>query len=85
MHELMTRESLMKAIQELQFAAVDLGLFLDNYPRHQKALADYNMYTQQLIQLRRAYEVKFGPLTHFGYAPSQYPWQWVCGPWPWEI
>lgn len=81
----MTREFMMRKIQELEFAAVELNLYLDNFPNHQKALMDYNMYTQQLIQLKKAYEMKYGPLTNFGTAPSQYPWAWINEPWPWEI
>lgn len=80
----MTREELMEKIRELQFAAVELNLFLDNNPENKQALSDYNKISEDLCQLKRMYEEKCGPLTHFGYAPSQYPWQWVNEPWPWE-
>lgn len=78
------RKELLKKIQELEFAAVELNLFLDNHPHNQQALADYNMITENLINMKNMYEAKYGPLTNFGYCPSQYPWKWVEEPWPWE-
>lgn len=75
---------LMRQLQEVSFALVDLNLYLDNYPNNQQALADYNMLVQKYDELKRMYETTYGPLANFGYAPSQYPWQWVCEPWPWE-
>jgi len=84
MHE-MNRKEMMRKIQELEFATIDLNLYLDNHPNNQKALMDYNMLTRDLMNLKRMYEMKYGPLTNFGYCPSQYPWQWVNEPWPWEI
>ena len=78
------RRELLKKIQELEFAAVELNLYLDNHPECQRALADYNRFTEKLINLKNAYEARYGPLTHFGNTPSQYPWQWVDEPWPWE-
>jgi len=78
------RKELLLKIQELEFAVVDLNLFLDTHPGSEQALADYNKYTQELINLKDVYEMKYGPLTNFGYSPSQCPWQWVDEPWPWE-
>jgi len=78
------RQQLMRQIQQLSFATVDLNLYLDTHPMCQQALFEYNRFTQELLRLRRMYEMKYGPITNFGYAPSQYPWQWVSEPWPWE-
>lgn len=83
--EELTCDGLLKKIQELEFAAVDLNLYLDNHPTHQQALIDYNMISEELKKYKRIYEIKHGPLTNYGYAPSQYPWSWVSEPWPWEI
>jgi len=78
-------EDLLKRIQELEFAAVDLNLYLDNHPENQQALIDYNKITEELKKLKKMYEAQYGPLTNYGYAPSQYPWAWVNDPWPWEV
>jgi spore coat protein JB len=79
-----TRKEMMNKIRELEFAAVDLNLYLDTHPTCQQALMDYNTISQQLNELKKIYETKYEPLVHFGCAPSQYPWKWVCDPWPWE-
>lgn len=79
------RLEMLKRIQEIGFACVDLNLYLDTHPTDQKALMDYNTYSYQLMMLRNQYESMYGPLMHFGYAQSQYPWKWIEGPWPWEI
>lgn len=76
--------SLMRQLQEVSFALVDLNLYLDNYPNNQQALSDFNRLTPKYAELKALYEAKYGPLANFGYAPSQYPWQWVSEPWPWE-
>lgn len=75
---------LMRQLQEVSFALVELNLFLDNNPNNQQALADFNNLSQRYSELKTLYEAQYGPLANFGYAPSQYPWQWVCEPWPWE-
>lgn len=72
-------------IQELDFAAIDLNLYLDTHPNDKKALHDYNCLTQKLRVLRNEYQRIYGPLVNFGFAPSQYPWRWINDPWPWEI
>lgn len=79
------RSELMNKIRELEFAAVDINLYLDNHPTCQQALNDYNSLSEELNKLKREYEMKYGPLSHFGSAPSQYPWRWVSEPWPWEM
>jgi spore coat protein JB len=79
-----SREELIRAIQEYEFAAVELNLYLDNFPRHKDALEDYNYITKVLNQLKAEYEKGFGPLKNFGEDMSDYPWQWVDEPWPWD-
>lgn len=82
---MVNKKSLLRNIQELEFACVDLNLYLDNHPRCEEALNDYNILTMELSKKKRMYEMNFGPLTNYGYAPSNYPWQWVNDePWPWE-
>lgn len=82
--ENMSCEELTRKIKELEFTAVDLNLFLDNHPSNQKALAEYNTITQELMNCKRIYEMNFGPLCNFGASLSQHPWKWVSEPWPWE-
>jgi spore coat protein JB len=76
---------LLKEIQAYEFAAIDLNLFLDTHPNEQRALADYNALTNHLTMLKKQYEQIYGPMVVFRFTPSQYPWRWIDGPWPWEI
>lgn len=79
------RSQMLNKIRELEFAAVELNLFLDNFPHNHQALADFNCVTENLMKLKRRFEMEYGPLTNFGYAQSKAPWRWVEDPWPWEI
>lgn len=76
--------AMMKKIQQLQFMTVELNLFLDTHPWDNRALMEYNFYTQQLMLLKKQYEQYYGPLTNFGYAPSEQGWKWITESWPWE-
>lgn len=79
------RKRMLIQIMALQFTAVELNLFLDTHPQDKRALCDYNKTVEDLNELKIEYENAFGPLTNFGYAPSEYPWRWVEEPWPWQI
>lgn len=72
-------------IQRMEFTAIDLNLYLDTHPDDQQALSLYNSVVPQLKQYIENYEQCYGPLFHFGMSPSQYPWQWIKSPWPWEM
>ncbi|MGB9679390.1 MAG: spore coat protein CotJB [Minisyncoccia bacterium] len=77
--------SLLKKIMEIEFFCIDLNLYLDTHCQDQKAVQDYNFYSEQLNNLKKQYENFYGPLSVFGYSKSQFPWRWVDDPWPWEI
>lgn len=78
------RLRLIRKIQEYGFAAVELNLYLDNFPHHREALRDYNHIVRKLNHLKAEYEKRYGPLKNFGEDLSDYPWQWINEPWPWE-
>ncbi|NLB88182.1 MAG: spore coat protein CotJB [Syntrophomonadaceae bacterium] len=80
----MSRERLIRKIQEYGFAAIELNLYLDNFPHHREALRDYNHIVRELNRLKAEYEKRYGPLKNFGEDFSDYPWAWVNEPWPWE-
>jgi spore coat protein JB len=82
--ENMPKKDLLRKIQELEFAAVEINLYLDNHPENKNALSDYNKVYQELKELKKIYEKEVGPLMHFGHSPSEYPFKWVNEPWPWE-
>lgn len=78
--------AMLKRIQEMEFVAVELNLYLDTHPCDEDAVNDYNCAVDVLKKLRKDYEAAFGPLFNFGWGGfSRTPWQWIEGPWPWEI
>lgn len=81
------RKRLIREIQELSFALVEINLFLDNYPTDTQALADYRRISKNLEGVRQVYENAYGPLLNFGYGENNNTnvWQWVEEPWPWEM
>lgn len=80
------RNQMLLLIQQLQFVAVELQLYLDTHPEDQQALALFNSNHTELIQAVRKYEQVYGPMLSFGYSPNmQKCWSWVDSPWPWEI
>ena len=58
----MSRERLIRKIQEYGFAAVELNLYLDNFPHHKEALRDYNHIVRELNRLKAEYEKRYGLL-----------------------
>jgi spore coat protein JB len=61
---------------------IDLHLYLNTHPADREALAKYNAAAAEADTLAREYEKSFGMLS-MG-RPSQYPWQWIADPWPWQ-
>lgn len=80
----MCREEHLELIMQLQFYAVDLNLYLDNFPTNSKAVEDYKFISSKLEKLVCDYEQKYGPLTNFASAHMEDPDAWVNSPWPWE-
>lgn len=78
------RRGMLGKIRELEFAGVELTLYLDNNPEDQEALSDYNSVSENLTRLKKEYEQMYGPLSSYGCSTSKTPWQWVEEPWPWE-
>lgn len=80
----LSRIELLRRIQQLEFAAVDLNLFLDNHPTNKKAIEDFNKFTEELMRLKKEYERNFRMLANFGLSKADPSWSWVDEPWPWE-
>ena len=76
------RQSLMQKIQMYSFAAHELNLYLDVYPKEKQALGLYNQYREMEEKLIKEYEMKFGPIRLD--SNENYPWKWDNSPWPWE-
>lgn len=75
------REEMLMKIKELNFAVVELGLYLDTHPEDQRALCLHRKYAKELKDLKDKYQKVYGPLTI--YFPCN-KWRWLEEPWPWE-
>lgn len=80
----MKKSELMINIQMMQFVAVELNLYLDNFPNNKEAKEDYQQVSKKLDKLIKEYECNYGPLRNFGDAYLENPSKWVNCPWPWE-
>ena len=76
---------LMNHIQKLQFYAVELNLYLDNFPNNKEAREDYENISKKLDKLINQYEYEYGTIRNFGSAYVEDPSSWVNQPWPWEL
>jgi len=82
--ENMNLNELMCEIQQLQFSAVELNLYLDNFPNNKRATEDYQKVSKELDKLINEYETCYGPIRNFGSAYVENPNKWTNQPWPWE-
>ena len=77
----MRRQEMIDQIKSLNFAIIELGLYLDTHPEDQRALCMHREYCKEVKDLKDKYQKMYGPLTIF------YPcnkWRWLENPWPWE-
>lgn len=74
------REEMIMKIKELNFAVIELSLYLNTHPDDRRALCLHNHYSKQLREIMDKYQKVYGPLT------IHYPcnkWRWLEEPWPW--
>lgn len=77
------RTALLKKIDEIQFKAHEIALFLDTHPECTMALNDKKHAEEKYKKLIKEYEEKFGPLT-VSAAFGDTGYNWVNAPWPWD-
>ena len=76
-----SREEMLQNIKCLNFAIIELGLYLDTHPDDEKALCLHRKYCKEYRELTDKYQKVYGSLT------IQFPcnkWRWLEEPWPWE-
>lgn len=72
------REQMLMQIRELNFAVIELGLYLNTHPEDQRALCLHRKYVKELKDLKDKYQKVYGPLSIY------YPcnkWRWLEEPW----
>lgn len=78
------REDMLMQLQELKFALIELGLYLDLNDNDRSAINLFNEYQRKEKELCKIFEDKYGPLT-FDSMEYKNTWTWDNGPWPWEV
>ena len=78
------KTSLLRNIQQLNFAMIELALYLNNQKECEDALALYERVRMMHADAKRRYEECYGPLTYEGVDTEKDGWSWIDGPWPWE-
>lgn len=79
----MKKDSILRQLTVLDFAAVDLQLYLDTHPEDAEALEQYNNVVMQADGLRAQYEEEYGPLFSFRSLGGK-EYRWIDEPWPWK-
>lgn len=75
---------LLNNIQEIQFVALELQLYLDTHPEDDEALEDFNCAVDVFYKLLAEFEECYGPLLNTGLMPANRWSQWISNPWPWQ-
>ena len=82
--EKVDKHELEKRLYSLDFAALDLALYLNTHPRDKEALAEYNRINTLAKEARKEYEKHIGPLLSFRCDTSEHEWSWLSEYSPWE-
>lgn len=81
---MMNRVDALRRVQELNFAMIELALYLNTHSCDEDALALYGKVQLMHAAAKEKYEECYGPLTYEGVSTEKDGWSWVEGPWPWE-
>ena len=79
------RESLMRELGRMAFAAHELNLYLDLHPNDTSMITLFNDYREKTNQLMSEYDKKFGPLMINSNSLNQNPFMWEKDVFPWEV
>lgn len=69
-------------IYALDFAVLDLSLYLDVYPNNKTILKKFKKYSDAYKEKVSEYEKKYGPLNLTSTNYSSF--KWIDNPWPWD-
>ncbi len=75
--------TLNRRLEQVEFALVDVILYLDAYPKCENALEYYHKLLAERDELMDSISRQCGPMTNLKNVSTS-SWQWVDGPWPWH-
>ena len=77
-------QKLLKEISILDFAVVEIVLFLDTHPCNQEAMRFFSYYNRLKKDKIKEYTALYGPLTLDQAKQTGNDFLWTVQPWPWE-
>ena len=77
------REILLRRIEALDFAIVELNLYMDTHPFDSSVNDKISDYRRKSEELKEEFSKKFGPISSNFKEKNR--WGWISSPWPWEI
>lgn len=77
------KEQMLRDIGAVDFAMIELMLYLDTHPYDRAAMDYYNHYSRIKNQMQKEFSQKFFPL-NMDLAESNKEWRWGAAPLPWE-
>lgn len=81
----MSRTALLHEISKIDFAVVEMTLYLDTHPHEHEAIAYLNHYVKLKNQLEKEYSYKYEPLSvSYANESDDNKWLWALAPMPWE-
>ena len=76
------KNDLLLNLYEVNFAIIDLNLYLDLNPNDNKMYEIYKKYVEKFDFLKTKYEQSYGPLEITCINSDTY--NWIDNPWPWD-
>ena len=80
-----TYSSQLRELQTVDFALLELNLYLNTHPGDMQAIQQFNQLAQKRQGMAQQFELQYGPLVNYGHSYSRFPWQWSETPWPWQV
>ncbi len=75
----------LEEIQAVDFAILELNLYLNTHPTDQAAMEQFNQLAQYSKKLKKEFEALYGALRNFGNSFTDANWSWGTAPWPWQV
>lgn len=76
---------LLTYLDMFDFACIDLGLYLDIFPKDENIIHLYNEINDEKKNVLKKYEENYGPINLGSKQLNNIPWAWDNTPWPWEV
>lgn len=80
----LSREKLMRNVQEESFAVDEARLYLDTHPTDKKAQMFFDRHNQARKKAMELYEQQYGALLTDNLQAEKDGWTWINPPFPWD-